>query len=147
VDNGGLVAVDGARFAHADPLIYRTTATDVAPYHLTPQGAAQQQWALLMSKLPPEVKALKARIWVEIGNEQDKTRADWLGHYYAELAAIALPQGYRICGPGWATGEPEPADWETPGWLRYLRLCAASPGRLAVTVHEYSLNEMSIMAG
>lgn len=147
VDNGGIVAVDGARYSHADPLIYRTTKTDVAPYNLMPKDAAMHQWTLLMAHLPPEVKALKSRIWLEIGNEQDKTRADWLGNYYAELAAIALPQGYRICGPGWATGEPEPADWETPGWLRFLRLCAANPSRLAITVHEYSLNETSIMAG
>lgn len=146
VENGGLI-VEAARLPRADPIIYRTLATDVAPYHLSPQGAAAQQWALLMEKLPPEVKAIKGRVWVEIGNEQDKTRADWLGNYYSELAAIALPQGYRICGPAWSTGEPEPPDWETSGWLRYLRLCAANPSRLAVTVHEYGLDANDIRAG
>jgi len=146
VEDGGMVGVDAVRYAHADPIIYRSLATDVAPYHLTPQAAAETQWALLLSRLPAEVKANKERIWIELGNEQDKTRADWLGHYYVALANLALAQGYRLCGPGWSTGEPEPEHWRTPGWLAYLRLCARHPGRLAVTVHEYSLNVDDVMA-
>jgi hypothetical protein len=146
VEGGGLIA-EAAHFAHADPLIYRTLATDVATYEMTPDGAAARAWGILMDKLPPEVKALKSRVWIEIGNEQDKTRADWLGWYYVALAGHAAAGGYRICGPAWSTGEPEPPDWETPGILAYLRLCAAHPERLAVTTHEYSLDADDIMAG
>lgn len=145
VENGGLIA-EAAAYPGAT-LIYRSLATDVASYDLAPAEAARRQWSILMSRLPPEVKALAGRCWIEVGNEQDKTRANWLGWYYVELAGLAATDGYRICGPGWATGEPEPADWETEGWLAYLRLCAAWPDQLAVSVHEYSLNANSILAG
>lgn len=146
VEDGGMAGVSAVRYAHADPIIFRVLATDVAPYHLTPQAAAEAQWALLLSRLPAEVMANKSRIWIELGNEQDKGRADWLGHYYVALAGLALAQGYRLCGPGWSTGEPEPEHWRTPGWLAYLRLCAKHPERLAVTVHEYSLEADDVMA-
>lgn len=146
VEGGGLVA-EAAAFGQADPLIYRTLATDVAAYELSPDAAAAGAWARLMEKLPAEVKALRGRVWIEIGNEQDKGRADWLGWYYVALAGHAAAEGYRICGPGWATGEPEAQQWATPGWLAYLRLCAARPDRLAVTVHEYSLDADDIMTG
>lgn len=146
VEGGGLIA-EASQFARADPLVYRTLATDVAAYDLPPEQAAARSWALLIEKLPPEVKALKDRVWIEIGNEQDKGRADWLGWYYVELAGYAAANGYRICGPGWSTGEPEAHHWATPGWLAYLRLCAARPDRLAVTTHEYSLDADDIMAG
>ena len=80
-----------------------------------------------------------------IGNEQDKQR---------RLAGLVLCRAGRAsggkpggvsAGQGWATGEPEPDHWQTPGWLAYLRLCAARPDRLAVTVHEYSLSADEIM--
>ena len=144
VAGGGLIA-EAAQFQHAT-LIYRDLETDVAPYHLSARDGANQTWALLMARLPSEVKALKDRVWIEIGNEQDKTKADWLGWYYVRLAEIALEQGYRICGPGWSTGEPEPQDWETPGWLAYLLMCARHRDKLAVTVHEYSLQAHSLQA-
>lgn len=145
VEGGGLIA-EAAAFPGAT-LIYRTLRTDVAPYDLAPDAAALFVWETLMAHLPPEVRALRSRVWIEIGNEQDKNRADWLGHYYAELAAIALPAGYNICGPGWSTGEPEPIHWNLPGWARYLELCAANPARLGVTLHEYSLSADDIMSG
>ena len=95
VEGGGLIA-EASQFARADPLVYRTLATDVAAYDLPPEQAAARSWALLMEKLPPEVKALKDRVWIEIGNEQDKGRADWLGWYYVALAGHAAAEGYRM---------------------------------------------------
>lgn len=148
VDGGGLIAVDAAKYTNADHiLIYRTTATDVADYAKSPEDAAVSTWTLLMYKLPPEIKAIRGRVWVEIGNEQDKNRADWLGHYYVALGKLALNEGYRICGPGWSTGEPEPEHWETAGWRAYLTLCQQNPDRLAISCHEYSLDANNIEAG
>jgi murein DD-endopeptidase MepM/ murein hydrolase activator NlpD len=144
VEGAGLL-VEAARYRKAETLIYRMLATDVAEYHLSPAEAAARAWATTIARMPPELVALKDRLWIEIGNEQDKQRADWLGWYYVELAGQAAASGWRICGPGWATGEPEPEHWQTPGWLAYLRLCAARPDRLAVTVHEYSLSADEIM--
>jgi GH25 family lysozyme M1 (1,4-beta-N-acetylmuramidase) len=146
VEGGGLIA-EAAQFKHAGPLIYRALATDVAPYELSPEAAAGVQWSKLMAALPPEVKALKDRVWIEIGNEQDKTRAEWLGWYYVELAGYAARDGYKMSAFAWSTGEPEPAHWQYAGVLAYLRLCAAHPERLAVSVHEYSLSADDIMAG
>lgn len=145
VEGGGLIA-EAAAYPGAT-LIYRMLRTDVAAYELSPENAAARTWDTTLQYLPPEVHTLRGRVWLEIGNEQDKNRADWLGHYYAELAELSALNGWRICGPGWSTGEPEPNHWETPGWLRYLRLCAAEPDRLGVTVHEYSLDADDVMAG
>lgn len=145
VEGAGLL-VEASAYPTAT-LIFRMLATDVAPYDLTPADAAAAVWWQTMTALPPELKALKSRLWLEIGNEQDKTRADWLGRYYCELAALAGHDGYRLMGPGWATGEPEIRHWETGGWLDYLRLCSQYPDRLAVSVHEYSLDANDIMAG
>ena len=145
VEGGGIIQ-EAIQFARADPIIYRTLATDVAAYELSPDDAAARTWSVLAEKLPPEVEANRGRVWVEIGNEQDKTRADWLGWYYVALAGRAKADNYRICGPAWSTGEPEPEHWSTPGWLAYLRLCAANPSRLAISTHEYSLDAGDIMA-
>jgi murein DD-endopeptidase MepM/ murein hydrolase activator NlpD len=145
VEGAGLI-VEASAYPGAT-LVYRTLATDVAAYDLSPVDAAGRAWSILMDRLPPEIKALKGRVWVEVGNEQDKTRADWLGHYYAELAGYVLANGYRLCAAGWSTGEPEPEHWNLPGWARYLDRCAEYPERLAVSVHEYSLDADDIMAG
>ena len=59
----------------------------------------------------------------------------------AGMARLALADGWRVCGPGWAPGNPEPEAWLTPEWADYLRLCASQPGRVAVSVHEYSLSD------
>ncbi|MFS8631384.1 MAG: hypothetical protein LOD92_09565, partial [Bacillales bacterium] len=37
-----------------------------------------------------------------------------------------------------SSGEPEPQHWETPAMLRFLRLAAQHPDRLAIALHEYS---------
>jgi len=146
VEGAGLI-VEAAAFGRADPLIFRTLATDVAPYELPPNEAAARTWSILMERVPPEIKALKDRVWIEIGNEQNKQKADWLGYYYVELASYALANGYRMSAFAWSTGEPEPAHWQAPGVLAYLHLCSENPSRLAVSVHEYSLSADDIMAG
>lgn len=118
---------------------------DVPDYSLTPVAAAQKHWTNTRAKLPPEFD--KQRVWSEPINEVDKNRADWLGQFAVELAKLANGQGYKVTLFGWASGEPEPSHWQTPGVLAYLRYCAANPDKAAVSVHEYSYNVNNIKDG
>ncbi|MCI0396912.1 MAG: cellulase family glycosylhydrolase [Chloroflexi bacterium] len=131
-----------SRAAHV--LVYRMSTQgqgdgfdyDVPDYNVTPAEAAAKHWQRMLAKLPPEFD--KTRVWLEPINEVDKGRSDWLGNFAWEIAQLALADGYKVALFGWSSGEPEPADWETPGMLRYLQLCAEQPDRVAISLHEYS---------
>lgn len=112
---------------------------DVPDYTKAPEAAASEHWQKHEAEFPPELD--RAITWVEIYNELRKEveAADWIGHCLVQTATIALGRGYRFAGPGYSTGTPEIGAWETPGMLRYLRLCAEHPDRLGVALHEYSL--------
>lgn len=115
---------------------------DVPDYSLPPAQAAAVHWQATLAKLPPGFD--KSKVWLEPINEVDKERADWLGNFAWEIGQLALRDGYKVALFGWASGEPEPADWETPGMLRYLQLAAQYPERLAVAQHEYSYTTASL---
>ncbi len=117
--------------------VFRMTGGDLElpDYSLPPETAAEEHWARVLAALPPE---FDRRTWLEVMNEPDKERADWLGSCAHRLAELALRDGYRLAAFGWSSGEPEPEDWTTPGMLAYLRLAAQHPERLAVALHEYS---------
>ena len=91
--------------------------------------------ANIVAALPPE---FDQRTWIEVMNEPDKGRADWLGSCAARMAEFALRDGYRMAAFGWSSGEPEPEQWRSPGMQAYLSLAAEHPDRLAVALHEYS---------
>jgi murein DD-endopeptidase MepM/ murein hydrolase activator NlpD len=118
---------------------------DVPLYHLPPQEAAGIHWQKTLAHLPPEFD--KNRVWLELINEPDKNRSDWLGWFGVECAILALRDGYKIAMFGFSTGEPDPDDWETPGMIEYLTLCSLHPDRLAVALHEYSLDRNDIQYG
>jgi len=104
-------------------------------YDLPPQQAADEHWARIKAALPPE---FDKRTWLEVMNEPDKNRADWLGRFAYRTAELALAEGYRFAAFGWSSGEPEPEHWQTPGMLAFLRLASQHPDQLAVALHEYS---------
>jgi hypothetical protein len=144
VNDAGLIA-ESTRYRHAT-LIYRdveASTVNPADYAMSPQNAGLKYWQKQMFRLPAEIKALRNRVWIEIFNEpgKDDDQANWVGAVMATMARIALNEGYRIMGPGWSAGTPEPEHWLTPGWREYLQLCAVNPDRLAVSLHEYSLND------
>ena len=118
---------------------------DIPDYSLSPADAAAKHWRNTLGKLPPEFD--RDRVWLEVINEVDKNRSDWLGHFAAEIGQRALDDGYKVTLFGWSSGEPEPEHWETEGMLRYLRMCADRPRRLAVSLHEYSLTKDDIRDG
>ncbi len=148
VNGGGLVAVDAARYSMAQTLIYRDVTYDYVPYHAIPTAAsAAGYWAQMREALPAEVRAAKDRVWIEVFNEPDKERPEIVAQWQYYLALAATADGYRFCGPGWASGTPEPDAWRGYWMQRYLRLCAEQPERVAITLHEYSYEATDITAG
>jgi hypothetical protein len=119
-------------------LVYRRVSgvDNVPNYDADPAAAAAFHWAQHKAVFPPELDP--DLVWLETVNEVDKGRAAWLGAFAYETAQLTLADGYRWASFGWSSGEPEPADWESPAMLRFLRLAAAHPARLAVALHEYS---------
>jgi hypothetical protein len=117
---------------------------DVPQYHLDPVNAAFIHWQATIAKLPPEYRDdpfHRANVWLEVINEVDHERSDWLGEFGVAIGELALSDGYKVALFGFSSGEPEPEDWETPGMTAYLRMCAEYPDRIAVSLHEYSYHD------
>ncbi|MBP8055071.1 MAG: hypothetical protein KA314_04485 [Chloroflexi bacterium] len=151
VDDYG-VCQEATQYTKANhTIVFRMTShingynLNLPDYSLSPKAAAAKHWHFSMQALPPEFN--KARVWLELINEVDKDRADWLGNFAVEIAAIANDTGYRVALFGWSAGEPEESHWELPGMLAYLRRCGARPHDCAVSIHEYSYNTSDIRDG
>jgi hypothetical protein len=121
-------------------LVYRKAAGgddyNVPFYDLPPQEAAQIHWQKHIEAFPPELDP--SLVWLETINEVDKNRSEWLAQFALATAQLALRDGYKWAAFGWASGEPEPQDWQSPAMLEFLRLAAANPDRIAIALHEYS---------
>lgn len=115
---------------------------DVPDYSLDPDEAAVKHWRQTVQSLPPEFN--KEKVWLEVINEVDKNRSEWLGQFAVHVGQLALQEGYKILQFAWSSGEPEPSHWETEGMLAYLRLCDQNPGRLGIALHEYSFDANDI---
>jgi hypothetical protein len=113
-------------------------------YDLPAAAAAEKHWARILEALPPD---FDPRTWLEVMNEPDKERSDWLGNFAHRIAELALRDGYRLAAFGWSSGEPEPQDWQTPGMQRFLGLASQHPERLAVALHEYSYSVEDVASG
>ena len=143
---GGIAAIDGPKYG-ADWIIYRNVDEhDYVPYTVQPTAElARKYWDQFIAALPPEVRENKA-IWLEIFNEPSKEPKDaervfeWLWY----LAQCAMEDGRKLCGPGWASGTPEPSAWKTLWAEKWLQLCAELRGQFAVTIHEYSYDAADI---
>jgi len=117
-------------------LVYRSTKYDVPDYALDPIAAAEAYWEMEKAIWPPELDP--SLVWFETMNELDKNRSEWLAQFALRTAQLALRDGYKWAAFGWASGEPEPSDWESPAMLDLLRLIADHPDQLAIALHEYS---------
>jgi hypothetical protein len=145
VDNYGVCA-QALRESPDNVTVFRMAGGDLElpRYDLPAETAAEGHWVRILQALPPE---FDQRTWLEVMNEPDKARADWLGDFAYRLAELALRDGYRFAAFGWSSGEPEPEDWQTPGMLAFLTLASQNPERLAVAVHEYSYSVDDIANG
>ncbi|MFO7741848.1 MAG: hypothetical protein R6X31_05980 [Anaerolineae bacterium] len=142
VDNYGVCA-QALRESADHVAIFRLTGGEVElpDYDVPPGQAAEEHWARVKAALPPE---FDRRTWLEVMNEPDKGRADWLGWFAHRMAELALRDGYRFAAFGWSSGEPEPEDWQTPGMLAFLRLAGQHPEQIGVALHEYSYDVNNI---
>jgi hypothetical protein len=120
---------------------------DVPEYALPPQSAAALHWQRHRVAFPPELVPYKHLIWIETINEVDKNRAEWLGEFAYHTAQLALAEGFNWAAFGWSTGEPEPEHWQGPKMRQFLELAGQNPGRVAVALHEYSLDRDDISIG
>lgn len=121
---------------HNSLCIFRQPVYDVPNYAISPKEAAIQHYNFIRSKLPPEFD--KNRVWLEIMNEVDKNRTEWLAEFCLEF--IILASDYKLVFFNWSTGEPEYAHWQGHKMSQLLRLCEQNKHRLAIGLHEYSLN-------
>lgn len=121
--------------------------SDVPDYTLSPAEAARRQWEAHVAQWPPELDP--TLIFGETVNElrREVAWADWIGEFCYHTALLALAQGWKWCGPGFAAGTPDEGAWETPGMRKFLRLAAAHPQQLAIALHEYSYDADDILAG
>ena len=126
--------------------IFRMTGGDLElPEYKNPaEEEAAIHWTRIMAALPPE---FDQSTWLEVLNEPNKEKSDWLGTFAYHTALLALQNGYRFAAFGWSAGEPEPEHWETAGMLQFLRLASQHPDEIAVALHEYSLSVDDIGAG
>lgn len=117
-------------------LVYRSTAWDVPNYELEPEEAAALHWQRHRDAFPPELDP--GLVWIETLNEVDRNRSDWLARFALRTAELTMADGFRWAAFSWASGEPEPEDWQSPDMLAFLRLVGNNPDRLAIALHEYS---------
>lgn len=120
---------------------------DVPNYSRAPVDAARDYYDLIIPYVHTMVKSHRDKVWVQLGNELDKNRAEWLAEWSMESELLWGSLGYKICVINWSTGEPEPEHWRAPMMLSMLRLAAEKQASFAVGLHEYSLTTDSIAAG
>ena len=138
---GPLYQISQLSNIHIHHLVYRITTHgqnddydyDVPDYNKLPHVAALEHWQQTKSKLPPEFN--KDLVWIEVINEVDKNRSEWLGLFGESIANLALADGYKVLLPAWSSGEPEPEHWQ--GLRPFLEICATNPEEVALSVHEY----------
>lgn len=122
-------------------LVFRASG-GVPNYDLPPAQAAQLHWEEHRALWPPELDP--NLVWMETINEVDKNRSEWLAQFALETARLAMNEGFKWAAFGWASGEPEPEQWQSPAMLDFLRLAGANPERLAIALHEYSYDKSKI---
>jgi len=114
-----------------------------------PVQIANERWALLMSLWPSELEQYSDRIWTASINEPSKElqNYDYLGRYALEQGRLAIEQDRKVLAFGWSGGTPNRAFWESFYVLEYLKMCAAHPNNVGISLHEYSFDDNSIKTG
>ena len=118
---------------------------DTPQYGSAPDVAARIHWQATIAKLPPEFD--KELVWLEVINEPDQDRGDWVGSFCYEIGLLALQDGYKFAAAGWSTGTPYYDTWFTEGWVKFLHLAETNSDQIGVALHEYSLNADEIEMG
>ncbi len=128
-------------------LVYRNVKTEIAAYQLGLPAdlVAVDNWQLSKGLFPPELDP--SLIWLETINEVGKDHASWLAQFSLAQAQMAVADGYKYAAFSWSPGEPEPEHWELPEMLEFLRYAGDNPDKVAIAIHEYSLQRDFIAGG
>ena len=142
VDDYG-ACVEALSYNPDNVVIFRMTGEglELPDYNLSPVDAATQHWRRVKDALPAE---FDRRTWLEIMNEPDKSRSEWLGEFCWHMARFMLHDGYKFAALGWSSGEPEPEQWFRYNMSQFLRLASGYPDRIAIALHEYSFSRNDI---
>lgn len=146
-DNYGPIG-EGTEYPGENVLGFRKTDIHETPlYDTEPRIAASIMWQDIVANLPQEFN--KEKVWLIIWNEPRKEAAwgNWLGETAWEMAQLTLADGYKAAFFGYSAGTPDFDTWFTAGMVKFLRLAAQNPDKLAVALHEYSLDVNDIMNG
>lgn len=130
--------------AHNAATAQTLRATMQPDYALDPLTTAKDHWARIQAALPPE---FDKRTWLEVMNEPDKNRTEWLAEFSFHLAHLMLTEDYKLATFSWGPGQPEPNEWSGPKMLNFLTLASANPDNIAIALHEYSLTVGNIRHG
>ena len=147
----------GKKYGVDNVLVYRVTNDptykyDTPRYDLAPSEAARLHYNATVLRWPQELD--KSLVWMEPINEpRAKLEPNetvptwggmhpvaWLGRFMVEYAQIANNSGFKVCGPSFASGDPEWELWRLDGMADWLRYCAENPDKAAPSTHEYSYN-------
>ena len=129
-------------------VVARCLSHNDVPLYDAPINAAVEDWLnRYVPTIGPEVKRYHQRIITKHGNELDRNKIQWLADFYTALhPAFLQPMGWqshRICVFYFASGVPDPHDWESI--LPFLKLCGDNPDKFVIGIHEYSYDDLNIM--
>ncbi len=114
-----------------------------------------------LQAFPREVVHNRQSVWrrsTSVGRAATtRNNAEWLAKFSYYTALQALAAGYNYAAFGFSTGEPEygappkpdldPSyQWDGPEMQKFLRLAAQYPDRIAISVHEYDLDQPTLRA-
>ncbi len=119
---------------------------DIPDYNLPAQRAANEHWARVRDRLfalAPDFD--RQRAWLQLTNEPDKGRSEWLAEFSLHIANLALAEGYKVVLLGWAGGEPEPEQWTQPKMRALLEFASTRRDRVAIGLNEYSFNATQLV--
>lgn len=129
--------------------MFRVIGYDVPNYDLPPQQSFDDHWQALYQVLPTEYLSsnfYRDNVILQIINEPDKNKSDWLGWFCYAAGQFAVANGLRFAMPSFSAGEPEPEHWEAPGMLAFLDYAGSHKHNVLVDLHEYSLDKSDIWA-
>lgn len=144
VDSGGILHEALQRSGGTAILVYRAARLmndgydpGIPHYHLDVEEAAHLHWQRTKQFL--EIDKPPKSAWIEVMNEPDKNRADWLAAVSLRIAQMAMQEGWKTLHFGWSTGEPEPVDWTLPYMQQFIKFAEQNPEWVGIALHEYSL--------
>lgn len=111
------------------------------PSYDNPGQSARDMWAVAMDYIgrAVELGPYKGRYVLELGNEGDKGRFEVMCTWALTWFELSLRDGVPVAVLGINSGEPEYDHWRGDLATEMLRMLAAHPDHLFLSVHEYKL--------